>query len=439
MAKKRTSLKKFDAYIEGDGELRKAIFAESPASQQMIFELFAQLDQAYYSFFLHFCSVPSHSFWDMILSQLSAIASGSARNRNFCEDYELLRPVRETKTCYSTLRDKVIDLLGASHALWFELADENYDEKPNTYELWLALYNLNPNRMVWEWWFESKAREIKKIDNDVKRSDYITRLARYEEWGRSLELVDPKKHSYQTALLFKETYEKATKIKHCIANPYLRLVYTITKSIAAYNQPEQFLDTFNIACAGLMRSIAKYAPSLSMAFSNFADREIRYEIYYQLGNYNLISLPHKSWQKYREFEELRKVYFDTYRKEPSLEDLISTYSLVREDVYDVYRQVAMQNPHSLDQKVFNEDKSDNRTLLKDRIEDPKCIEERELSEKQQVLYLALLKMALRERKVFVVANGLIDIVQDIEPDRHELEKFFLGATTSRFRLSATVD
>jgi len=430
MAKKRGSLKKFDAYIEGDGELRKDIFAEKPASQQVIFELFAQLDHTYYSFFLYFCSIPSKSFWDMLLSQLSAIASGSARNRNFCEDYELLRPVQEVKTCYSTLRNKVIDLLGTSHAIWFELADPHYEQKPNTYDLWMALYDLNPNRMVWEWWFESRARELKTIKKEnINQSD---RMVKYIEWGKSLELKDPENHSYQLANIFLDTYEKATKIKHKIANPYLRLVYTITKSIAAYNQPGQFLDTFNIACAGLMRSIAKYAPSLSMAFSNFADREIRYEIYYQLGNYNLISLPHKSWQRYREFEGLRKAYYETYQKDPTLEDLISTYSLPREEVYDVYRQVAMQNPHSLDQKVFNEDKSDNRTLLKDRIEDSKCVEERELGEKQQVLYLALLRMSLKERKAFVIANSLIDIVQDIAPEKAELEKFFLGGVHRKF-------
>src|SRR5208283_1414165 len=98
MSKKRPSLKKFDAYIDGDGELRKEIFAESPASQQVIFELFSQLDQSYYTFFLYFFSLPSSGFWDVLLSQLSAIASGSARNRNFCEDYDLLRPVKEVKT-----------------------------------------------------------------------------------------------------------------------------------------------------------------------------------------------------------------------------------------------------------------------------------------------------------------------------------------------------
>jgi DNA-directed RNA polymerase specialized sigma subunit len=414
----KATLKKFDSFIEGDGNLRKEIFAENPATQQIVFELFSQLDQTYYTFFLYFFSMPMTGFWDVILSQLSAISSGSARNRNFCEDYELLRPVREVKTTYSTLKDKVTDLLGASHALWFELADPAYEEKPNTHGLWLALYDINPNRMVWEWWFEARARQLSKI----WQFEDETAL---KEWGKSVGLKD-EGMILPLAHRFKATYERATTIKHKIANPYLRLVYTITKSIAAYNQPGQFLDTFNIACTGLMRSIAKYAPSLSTAFANFADREIRYEIYYQLGNYNIISLPHKTWQKYREYEELKKTYFKTYGKEPTFEDLITTYSLPRDDVYDVYQQVGMQNPHSLDQKVYNEDKTDSRISLKDRIEDPKCAEERESAEKQQFLHLALLRMSHEDRKVFMVANGLADIVQDIAPDPTELKNFFWG-------------
>ena len=423
-------LKKFQEYIEGDGDLRKAIFAEAPASQQVIFELFSQLDQVYYTFFLYFFSVPSTGFWDILLSQLSAIASGSARNRNFCEDYDLLRPVKEVKTTFSTLKDKVPDLLGACHALWYELADPLYEEKPNTYDLWLAVYDINPNRMVWEWWFESKAREIKTIWGEV-RNNLEAGMPRIEQWGKSIGLLDPQMY-LPVAHRFITTYDASTALKHKIANPYLRLVYTITKSIAAYNQPGQFLDTFNIACTGLMRSIAKYAPSLSMAFSNFADREIRYEIYYQLGNYNLIALPHKTWQRYREFEELRKNYYDEYGKDPNLEDLIRINSLCKEEVREIYRQVSMQNPHSLDQKVFNDEKSESKTTIKDRIEDPKCIEERETSEKNQFLHLALLRMSHRERKVFMVSNSLADIIQDIEPDPAELRSFFRGS--SKFRI-----
>jgi DNA-directed RNA polymerase specialized sigma subunit len=430
MAKK--VLKKFQDYIDGDGALRKDIFAESPASQQVIFELFSQLDKSYYTFFLYFFSTPSSGFWDVLLSQLSAIASGSARNRNFCEDYNLLRPVKEVKTTFSTLKDKVTDLLGASHALWFELADPNYEEKPNTQSLWLAVYDINPNRMVWEWWFESKAREVKTIWNEV-RHNLEAGLPRIEKWAKSIGLKNIEA-AIPVAEKFIATYDTSSTLKHQIANPYLRLVYTITKSIAAYNQPGQFLDTFNIACTGLMRSIAKYAPSLSMAFSNFAEREIRYEIYYQLGNYNLISLPHKTWQKHREYEELRKEYYEKHGKEPSLEDLIRIYSLPKEDVYDVYRQVQMQNPHSLDQKVFNEEKSESKITLKDRIEDPKCIEARESVENQQFLHLALLRMSHKERKVFMVANSLTDIVQDIEPDPQELRSFFYGLP-HRVRLS----
>lgn len=434
LATKRT-LKKFDSYIEGDGELRKDIFSEKPASQQVIFELFSQLDETYYLFFLYFFSLPSTSFWNILLSQISAIASGSARNRNFCEDYDLLRPVTEIKTTFTTLKDKVPDLLGASHALWYEMSDPDYTLKPNTYNLWVAVYNLNPNRMVWEWWFESKARAIKNIWKDLGKPNFEDAL---NKWGASIGLSNPD-CTFIVASKFIDTYDRATTIKHKIATPYLRLVYTITKSIAAYNQPGQFLDTFNIACTGLMRSIAKYAPSLSMAFSNFADREIRYEIYYQLSNYNLVSLPHKTWQRYREFEDLKKKYYKDTGVDASLDDLIKTFNLPRDDVYDIYRQVSMQNPHSLDQKVFSDEKADNKATLKEKIEDPKFIEQREASEKQQFLHLAMQRMSLKDRKIFMISNSLVDIVQDIAPDSEELKNFFWGSPKKKLRLEKNTE
>lgn len=423
--KNSKALKQFDAYIEGDGDLRKEIFAETPASQQAVFELFAQLDHVYYSFFLHFCSIPSVSLWDIFLTQLAAIASGSARNRNFCEDYDFLESVEETRTCYSSLKDKAINLVGSSHALWFELADPNYSETPDTHAIWTALWTLNPNRMVWEWWFEGKAREINELyklhgKNINENSIY------FENWGRRIGLLDYKNHWFSVAQKMRETYRLATDIKHRIANPYLRLVYTVTKSIAAYNQPEQFFDTFNIACAGLMRAIAKYAPSMSMAFANFADREVRYEIYYQLSNYNIVSLPHKSWQKYREYEELKRQYFEEYRKDPTLEELIKTYKLCREDVYDIYQQIAMQSPQSLDQKVYKDEKAGNQVTLKDRIEDSQILENQELLENQEAILLSLKRMNLQDRKIFIALNNTCDFIHEFPPLDSELHKFFFG-------------
>jgi len=385
--RKKTILKQFDAYIEGDGELRKAIFAEPPATQQIIFELFSQLDHIHYGFLLFFASIPSSSLWNIFLSQLSAVASGSARNRNFCESYELLNDVEDIENGVPIQREKVRNLVGASHALWWELADPNYEERPNTYNIWKALFDINPSRMTWEWWFEARCREFEDLwERYGGRLDGVAE-AMFEQWAQEkMGLLRPRTHWYIVGQKMLETHRAVTKIKHKIARPYMRMVYTITKSIAAYNQPDQFFDTFNIACTGLMRSIAKYAPSMAMAFSNFADREVRYEIYYQLGNYNLVTLPHKTWQKHREFERLRKEYFECYKKEPSLDELAKHYNLDREEVYDIYQQVAIQNPHSLDQKVFTDEKSNHPVVLKDRIEDPQIIENRRVQEDQEILF-----------------------------------------------------
>ena len=423
----KSTLKQFDAYVEGDGDLRRDIFAEPPASQQLIFQLFANLDHIHYGFFLFFSGIPSTTLWDMFLSQLSAVASGSARNRNFCEDYDSLTQVKERTSPYGGVRDKILNLVGASHALWWEMSDPNYESKPNAYGIWKALIEINPSRMVWEWWFESRCREA--VDLWERHKNHLTEpgvVAKFEEWAEeSLGLLRPRTHWYSVVMMFIDTFKRATAIKHRIALPYLRIVYTIAKSIAAYNQPNQFFDTFNIACAGLMRSIAKYAPSMSMAFSNFADREIRYEVYYQLSNYNLVTLPHKTWQKHREFEFLRKEFFEIHKREASLDELAEAYDLDRKEVYDIYQQVAIQNPCSLDQKVFSDEKSSHPVTLKDRIEDHQYVEAQKSHEDQEILFLSLLRMSQRDRKIFIAINNLCDLVQDLAPDKHDLDRFFL--------------
>lgn len=423
----KSTLKQFDAYIEGDGDLRRDIFAEPPASQQIIFQLFANLDHIHYGLFLFYSAIPSTTLWDMFLSQLSAVASGSARNRNFCEDYDSLIEVTEEPSQYSGVREKILNLVGASHSLWWEMSDPNYAERPNANEIWRALAEINPSRMVWEWWFEARCREASELwEANKMQLEEPGVEAKFEQWAEeSLGLLRPRTHWYAAVTQMLDAYQRATAIKHRIALPYLRIVYTITKSIAAYNQPNQFFDTFNIACAGLMRSIAKYAPSMSMAFSNFADREIRYEAYYQLSNYNLVTLPHKTWQKHREFEFLRKEFFEINKREASLDELSDIYQLDRKEVYDVYQQVAIQNPCSLDQKVYTDEKSTHPVTLKDRIEDTQCAESARLQENQEILFLSLLRMSQRERKMFIAINNLCDLVQDLPPDADDLAQFFV--------------
>jgi DNA-directed RNA polymerase specialized sigma subunit len=171
---------------------------------------------------------------------------------------------------------------------------------------------------------------------------------------------------------------------------------------------------------------------MALAFSNFADREIRYEVYYHLGGYNLVLLPHKVWQKYREYESLRKKYFELYKKEPSIEELSSNFNLVPSEVYDVYQQVALQNPFSLDQKIYSEDKANYSITVKDRVEDPFHVECKKLEEDQEVLILALNRMSSNERKIFVMLHNLCDLVQEIPPDQNELINFF---THKNFKFS----
>ena len=428
MAKrKKTALKHFSGYIEGDDELRKQIFKAKAASQQSIFELFCSLDHAHYSFFEFFCSIPSTKFWDLLTGRLSAAASGSDRNRNFSENYNILNPVEEEQSDYMSKRSKTINLTGAAHGLWFELADPNYIEKPNTQALWLALYEVNPSRTVWEWWLEARYLEVKKLyDEHRKEMDDPYVVSLFEDWANdALGLYKPRGHWYSVLTYLMQACEEVLKVKHRIASPYLRLVYTLAKSIAATNQPDQFIDTYGIGCAGLMRGIAKYCPSMARGFAGFVETEIRYEIYYQLGNYNIISLPHQTWQKYRKLEDIRKKYHQETGKDLSLEEFVSIFHLDREEVLEIYSQILIQNPQSLDQKLYPDEDCTQDVTLKDKIEDNQIPELRQLIEDQEVLLLTLTRMPLVERKFFIMTYDLCDLSPNLAPEPRELNKFFV--------------
>jgi DNA-directed RNA polymerase specialized sigma subunit len=288
-----------------------------------------------------------------------------------------------------------------------------------------------PSRQVWEWWFEQRCRELdmmwEKYNRETSPAKLLEMEHEFETWmEQHLGLVKPRAHWYVMARMMLDAFHKATVIKHKIARPYHRLAYTVAKSIAARNQPHQFFDTFDIACGGLMRAISKYAPSLSMSFSNFAKEEIRYEIFYQLGNYNLINLPNEMWQLHRKFEQYKREYILKTQRYPSIRDLADTYQLDYQTVYEVYFQVGLQNPFSLDTKVYPEDDSSRPITLKEKIEDQEEKEAQRLSENSELVLLSLMRMPIRKRKIFGLIYNLCDLLQEIEPDPVELHNFFFS-------------
>jgi DNA-directed RNA polymerase specialized sigma subunit len=437
MARRKKQVKQFSGYIEGDDELRKQIFKNKPASQQVIFELFSYLDHLYYGFFQFFCAIPSSAFWDLIMSRISAAASVADRNRNFCENYAVLEKVVEKPSDFKPIRSKILDLVGAAHGMWFTLSDPDYSEQPDCLALWQAFYETNPSRVVWEWWIDQKYLEVKKLldeHRDNLQEPHVVSL--FEDWAQeSLGLEKPRSHWWITVKHLVELCAEVKRVKDKIANPYLRLVYTVTKGIAAYNQPDQFCDTYAIGCTGLMRSIAKYAPSMSLAFPTFAEREIRYEIYYQLSNYNIISLPHRTWQKYRKFEDMRNEYHRFHGKELTIQEFAEVFRYSLEEVYEVYSQVGMQNPTSLDQALYIDEDNphvDVEVTLKDKLEDVQIKEMRNLFDEQEVLLLALKRMPSKLRKFFIYSNNLCELVHDeIKPNKDELTSFFVHHSPTR--------
>lgn len=429
--KKSQPIKHFTEFIEGDEELRTLIFKATPAPQQIIFELFSQLEHLHYGFFSYFAAIPSTKFWDLLLLQLSAVASGTSKNRNFSENSNLISDVSEELNAFSVGKSKSINLVGCAHALWHAVTSYLAKEvPPNTHEIWVALWELNPSRTVWEWWLEARAREAKELWSvwgPKLMSDPYAEVV-FEEWAeKELGLLLPRSHWYMTLRLLIETHEQAVALKHKISRPYLRLVYTLTKQIAASNQAWQFFDTFNYGCSGLMKAISKYAPSMSLSFPTFAEREIRYEIYYQLSNYNLVALPYQSWQKYRELEAFKRDFFKQRGRDVrSYQELAEAYDVPLAEVLEIYSQIALQNPHSLEKKLYAHDDTGHVPVstLKDRVEDPQEKEMRRLAEEQEVLLLTLEKMPIRERKIFTLLNNLIDLAQDLNPDAFELDMFF---------------
>ena len=457
--KKARKSKKLDFFIDGDDDLRKLIFKEQPRSQQSVFELFSLLDETHSMFLLFYAAIPSkRGLWNLFLTHLAAVASGTSKNRNYCEDYSLLNksvteivpplpavdylehvftttedPVEaKTKGKGKSVKDKYLALTGSAHALWWEISDPKYDESPNARALWIALLNTGPSRQVWEWWFDQRCRELKVIwakysTGNMPQQRQIEMEHEFELWVEEhLGLVKPRNHWYPMVRMMIDTFNKATAIKHKIAQPYHRLAYTVAKSIAARNQPQQFFDTFDIACSGLMRAISKYAPSLSMSFANFAKEEIRYEIYYQLGNYNLVNLPNEMWQLHRKFEQLKRDYVVEKQKCPSIRDLAETYKLDYQTVFEVYFQVGLQNPLSLDTKIYPDDDSSRPVTIKEKIEDHEDNESRRMSENSELILLSLLRMPIRKRKIFGLIYNLCDLLQEIEPDPVEIHNFFFA-------------
>ena len=431
VVKKQKKCKQLHFYIHGDDELRKGIFNDTPLTQQAVFELFSLLDEAHYMFFLFYAAIPSSKgLWELFMMHLSAVTSGTSKNRNYCEDYSLLSPVSGASSC-GTIKDKYIGLTGAAHGMWFELANPQYNETPNARDLWVALMDTGPSRQVWEWWFEAKCKELKVLWDKYmvipRQENMIEAESEFEKWMEvNLGLLKPRNHWYAVAKMMLDTYKKSSDIKHKISKAYRRLAYTVAKSKAARNQPNQFFDTYNIANGGMMRAISKYAPSLAMSFPKFAKEEIRYEIFYQLGNYNVINLPNEMWQLYRKFEILKHEYVVKYSKQPSARDLALEYSLDYSTVFEVYFLVGLQNPCSLDTKIYPEDESSRPVTLKEKIEDHEDKESKRIAENSELILLSLQRMPLQKRRIFGLIYNLCDLLQDIEPDQTELHSFFFS-------------
>lgn len=428
IANKTKQKKHLDFFIDGDEALRKRIFKESPLSQQAVFDLFSLLDETHFMFFLFYSAIPStKGLWELFLIHLTAIASGTSKNRNYCEDYRLLSTVKGVSHC-GVVKEKGLLLMGAAHGLWWEMADPNYKEQPDTHALWLALMATGPSRQVWEWWFEARCKEAEIMWAQYSSATGTTLIemeADFEAWAeKHFGLVKPRTHWFPLVQMMLDTYHKAMVIKHKIALPYQRLAYTVAKAILARTQPHQFFDTFDIACGGLMRSISKYAPSLSMSFPKFAKEEIKYEIFYQLGNYNLINLPNEMWQLYRKYEHFKSDYIIKKQKYPSIKDLSQHYNLDYESVFEVYFLVGLQNPFSLDTKVYPDDDSARPITLKEKIEDVEEKEVKRLAENVEVILLSLKRLSLKHRKIFGLTHNFCDLLQEIEPDPVELQRFF---------------
>jgi DNA-directed RNA polymerase specialized sigma subunit len=106
----------------------------------------------------------------------------------------------------------------------------------------------------------------------------------------------------------------------------------------------------------------------------------------------------------------------------SLQELAEAYDIPLAEVLEIYSQIALQNPHSLEKRLYSNDDVGQVTTPKDRLEDPSARETRVQEEEKEVLRLTLERMPLK-RKLFALLNNLVDLAQDILPDQIELQNF----------------
>jgi DNA-directed RNA polymerase specialized sigma subunit len=126
---------------------------------------------------------------------------------------------------------------------------------------------------------------------------------------------------------------------------------------------------------------------------------------------------------------MRADYHRQHGRELTTQEFVDVFNLDKEEVYEVYSQIAMQNPTSLDQTLYPEEDNPHAsvdTTLKDKLEDPQIKEMRGLFEDQEILLLTLKRMPLRERKFFIFTHNLCELAHDdIQPNQDELTSFFL--------------
>jgi hypothetical protein len=75
-----------------------------------------------------------------------------------------MEDVNEEESVYQVGKSKSTNLVGAAHALWYAVTEyQAKNQAPKTHEIWRSLWDLNPSRTVWEWWFKAKAREAQEL------------------------------------------------------------------------------------------------------------------------------------------------------------------------------------------------------------------------------------------------------------------------------------
>lgn len=196
--------------------------------------------------------------------------------------------------------------------------------------------------------YDKVLQKIRKIENNIQIENYTL---------------------FGLISFVEDSVTKIAKLKTEIINPYLRIVYSISKNLSKNN--DQLLDNFQNGTLGLLKAISCYSVKRESTFSAAAKWWIRQMILLTIKeDANFVKLPISTWQAYTILEKAR-VKLEAQGKDTE-ENLAALTKMPLAKVRNIYESVKVSQVYSLNRTFDDEEKlnltsvlTDAKTLLAD--------------------------------------------------------------------------